>query len=153
MIEKIDKFDKIKVLKGEKMGWHRYTYGNGEEIFFKNLIDKKFFASKCKNCEKLFIPTRIYCEDCFEEINEFVEIKDLPYIYSYTFLFKDLEDNDLKEPEIVVFLKWENVEGGLIHRLKETNFDEVEIGLKCEPVFKEKREGNINDILYFRIKK
>ncbi len=153
MFEKIEKFDKIKIWKGEKPGWHRYTYGNGYEIFFKNLMDKKFVAGKCPSCEKLFIPPRIYCEECFEEINEFVEIKELPYIYSYTFLFKDLEDNDLKEPEIVVFLKWENVEGGIIHRLKEVEIEEISFGIKVEPVFKEKREGNINDILYFRPKR
>lgn len=153
MFEKIDKFDKIRVWKGEKRGWHRYTYGIGYSIFFKNLMNKKFVAGKCDLCGKLFIPPRIYCEECFEEINEFVEIKELPYVYSYTFLFKDLEDNDLKEPEIVVFLKWENIEGGIIHRLKEVEIEEISFGMKVEPVFKEKMEGGINDILYFRPKK
>ncbi len=153
MFEKIEKFDKIRVWKGEIAGWHRYTYGIAGEMFFRKLMEKRFIAGKCPECEIVFIPPRIYCEDCFVEIKEFMEIKDLPRVYSFTFLFKDLEDNLLKEPEIVVFLKWDNVEGGLIHRLKEVNIEDVNFGLVVEPVFKEKPEGNINDILYFRPKK
>jgi len=49
-------------------------------------------------------------------------------------------------------IKIDGADGGLVHKLGEINPEKVKIGMKVEAVFKskEKREGSINDIRYFK---
>jgi len=58
----------------------------------------------------------------------------------------------LKEPTIYALIKIDGADGGLVHKLGEINPEKVKISMKVEAVFKskEKREGSINDIRYFK---
>ena len=67
-------------------------------------------------------------------------------------LYENYDGTARIDPEIVAFVSFGD--GGLIHRLGEIEFEDVEIGMLVEAVFKDpvEREGSILDILYFRPK-
>ncbi|MHB8566303.1 MAG: Zn-ribbon domain-containing OB-fold protein [Nitrososphaerales archaeon] len=121
----------------------KYTAGVAGDRFLHLLKQGKIQASVCKNCGGKFIPPKIYCKDCFVQINDWKEVPaDSGYVYSFT---------EMKGEHIVALVKFIGFEGGLIGRLKLSGRDEPKIGTKVRVVFKPKdsRKGDISDIAYF----
>lgn len=153
MKDKIHKFDDIVAKLGEISVWWRYTQGVVGQRFFRELkLNKKLFGIKCPKCGRVFLPPRMYCDDCFEYTKEWMEINPRGYIDYYTVVYYDLDDNLLEEPQIVAFIRFDGVEGGLIHFVKGVDVEEeIDLfGLEVEPVFREERKGSITDIEYFK---
>ncbi len=151
MKEKIQRFDDLKVWKGEIPTWFRYTAGVAGEQFLRALKEhQKIMGVQCPKCERVFVPPRLYCEECMEYTREWVEISGPGYVETYTVLHRDLEDQPLDPPKIVALITWPGVEGGLIHEIREIDPDEMVFGLPVEPVFKKDPRGSITDIEYFR---
>ena len=129
----------------------QYTYGIAGERFFREIKDNaKITGTKCQKCNLIYVPPRIYCERCFEGLEEWCEIENKGEIYTYTISWVDLDGSRLEEPVILALVKFDGVYGGIVHKVEEVSADDVKIGMKVSAVFKEKREGSILDIKYFK---
>jgi uncharacterized OB-fold protein len=129
----------------------RYSMGIAGERFFREIKDNaRLLATYCPQCDYTYLPPRAYCERCFAELTDWVEVPPLGIVYSYTVLYQDLEEQPLKEPLVVAFVRLPGCDGGLIHLLEGVPPDEVCIGMPVRVVFKRKREGSILDIAGFR---
>jgi len=129
-----------------------YTSGEAGDVFFKKLRDEgKFTASKCRKCGYVFFPPRIYCEFDFSE-TEYVEISGEGCVLAYSVVYYDSDGNRLEKPEIYALIGMDGTDGRIIHLLGEIEPESIEIGMKVEPVLKDRdsREGKITDIVYFR---
>jgi uncharacterized OB-fold protein len=47
-------------------------------------------------------------------------------------------------------VKLDGADTGLAHLISETDYERLRVGLRVQAVFKEKRAGNMLDILYFK---
>lgn len=140
--------------------WHdeipvygQYTFGIAGERFFREIKDNgRIMGAKCAKCDLIYVPPRIYCERCFSELTEWLEISTPGVIHTFTASYVDLDGNRLEEPVIVALVKFDGVYGGLVHHLREVEAAEVSIGMPVEMVLKPKAErtGSILDINYFR---
>lgn len=160
-VDKVTHVDDTKALR-EKLGYRetlpitlygQYTYGITGERFFREIKDNgRFMGALCQTCNLLYLPPRMYCERCFEELREWKEIKNEGEVYTYTISWLDLDGSRLQEPVIVALVKFEGVYGGIVHRIGEVNAQEVNIRMKVVAVFKEQdqREGSILDIKHFK---
>ena len=129
----------------------QYTYGIAGERFFREIKDNaKITGTKCHKCNLIYVPPRIYCERCFEGLEEWCEIENKGEIHTYTISWVDLDGSRLEEPVILALVKFDGVYGGIVHKVEEISADNVKIGMKVSAVFKEKREGSILDIKYFK---
>jgi uncharacterized OB-fold protein len=134
-----------------EIGGYIYTVGEAGERFFKTLKDKGLLvASKCDKCGNKYIPPKTFCENCFSEIKEYVEIEPVGIVETYTILHIDKDNKPISPPIVVAFISFDNIKGGLIHKLK-INTNELKIGIKVRAKLKpeNERKGNINDIEYF----
>lgn len=131
-----------------------YTMGRAGEKFFRAIKDEgKFLGARCDRCDIVYVPPRIYCEQCLSRLEDsYVEVNTRGFVHTYTFCYEDMEGNRFSEPKMVALVYLENADGGLVHFLGEVDPKEVYIGMEVEAVFKpkEERQGNIHDILYFR---
>ena len=126
-----------------------YTLGHGYEKFFQGLKEGKIIASRCSKCGLTYLPPRIYCEECLDEVEEFVEVKQNGFIIGYTIQNIDKDGNELEEKIIWALIGFEGIRGGIFHKLEGIDPDEIYIGMPVKPVFREDRKGSINDIKYF----
>ena len=130
-----------------------YTLGIAGERFFQEMKKSgKIMGAKCGKCGIVYVPPRIYCERCFAKLVDWINLGTKGTVYTYTVAHMDLDGAKLEKPTIYAMIKIDGSDGGLIHKLEGVDSDKVKIGMKVEAVFKpkEKREGSINDIKYFR---
>ena len=130
-----------------------YTVGIAGEKFLRAIKDQgAIMGTVCPTCNLTYLPPMMYCERCFAELEEWVEVGTKGTVYAYTILWVSLEEEPLEEPQILALIRMEGVHGGLVQRLGEVKPEDVEIGLAVEAVFKpqKQREGSILDIEYFK---
>lgn len=130
-----------------------YTLGIAGEIFFREIKENaKIMGAKCKKCNLIYVPPRLFCERCFEKLNEWVEVSKRGMVHTYTVAYIDVDGSKLKEPIVWAMIRIDDVHGGFVHKLGEVNSQDVKIGMRVEAVFedKEKRVGSILDIKYFK---
>jgi uncharacterized OB-fold protein len=133
-----------------------YTLGIAGEKFFTEIKKSgRLLGAKCKSCNKIYVPPRLYCEKCFDKLADWVNVGTKGIVHTFTVAHVNVAGAKLKKPIIFALVKFDDTEGGIIHKLGEVEPDEVETGMSVQAVFKPKtqRTGNINDIKYFKPRK
>lgn len=131
----------------------RYTFGLAGEKFFREILENaRLIGTRCEQCNLSYLPPRIYCERCFSELKEWVNVPTTGVVHSFTLAYVDSEGNRLSQPVPIALVKFEGYYGGLVHRFGEVEPEEVRIGMPVEISFKprDQRVGSILDIQYFR---
>jgi uncharacterized OB-fold protein len=132
-----------------------YTAGAAGQIFFAALRDRGVLvASRCAPCGQVYLPAREFCERCFAELREQVEIPPRGVLRSFTFCYVDPDGTRLEPPEALALAQMEGATTLLLHRLLDVREpSEVEIGSRLEAVIRprSKRIGSILDIEGFRL--
>jgi uncharacterized OB-fold protein len=153
ILKKVDKLHEAIAWEGTMPITSRYTAGIAGERFFREIKDNaRIVGTVCKECDLVYVPARLFCERCFAELDEWVEVPARGSVFTYTVLFRDLDDEPLDEPAVLAYVELEESDGGLIHYLGEVDPEDVEIGMLVEAVFQDaaNRVGSILDIAYFR---
>ncbi len=151
ILEKLENTSQTRLWTDDIPTKYLYTYGVAGERFFREIRDNgRMMAAKCRNCSVLYLPPRLYCEECFGKLEAWTPIKPEGEVYSYTVAHVSLDGKRLKEPKTLAFIQFKGVKGGLIHAL--SNLEKpMRVGMRVQPKFKPKpkRTGSINDIEYF----
>lgn len=153
LINKVSKSRDLKVWEGEFPVQYLYTCGIAGEVFFREIKDNgKLKGLRCHQCGKVYVPPSIYCEECFNRLDEWVDVGNQGHLYSFTRSHLDRVGKRLEEPALLGAVNMDHTEGVLIHRLGEVEFSELKIGMRMEVVFKKpsERKGSILDISHFR---
>ena len=125
--------------------------------FLKGLIDKKLYANKCPECERLQIPPREICGECVVRADEFVEVgpEGKIQVLDITFFASPdpLTGESRETPYVSAHILLDGCKGHetLWHELKPSNIDKARKGDRVRPVWNENRTGSVSDILYFEL--
>src|SRR5437879_10143390 len=136
----------------------RYSWAAGVAIsrFLDELKEGRIVARKCSQCQRILVPPRMYCEQCYRPTDEWVEVNDTGTINTYSVSHVAADASRLKEPLVVAVVDIDGASPGMgiLHLLEEVEPDPVKIhiGMKVKAVWKpkEERQGAITDIKYFR---
>jgi uncharacterized OB-fold protein len=153
LIERIGKVGDAKVWYDDIPIESEYTVGIAGEQFLRALKDRGVITGTlCPNCDLTYVPPSMYCERCFSELDQWVEVAPTGVVETFTVLTRSLDDQPLDELQVLALIRLEGVHGGLVHRLGEIAPEEVEIGMAVEAVLKPagERQGSILDIKHFR---
>ncbi|MEM0482497.1 MAG: Zn-ribbon domain-containing OB-fold protein [Nitrososphaerota archaeon] len=129
--------------------FYEYPAGVALSRFLEGLRLGRLIASKCSECNYKVVPLRAYCPRCYSPIKEYQTIEDVGWIITYTRSFINIEGKPANPPVTWVFVKFDGVEGGLLHILDPSI--NPRIGLRVRPVYREQRIGSILDIKYFTL--
>ncbi|MHB8566302.1 MAG: Zn-ribbon domain-containing OB-fold protein [Nitrososphaerales archaeon] len=133
----------------------KYAWASGVAIsrFLKELKHGRIIARKCNRCNRIMVPPRMFCEDCFRDTNEWVYVKDTGTINTYSIAHVGTDASRLPNPLYVAVI---NIDGaspmmGFLHLLGEVQ-SELKVGMKVQAVWKleAERTGSILDIKYFK---
>ncbi|MEM4281392.1 MAG: zinc ribbon domain-containing protein [Candidatus Caldarchaeum sp.] len=127
--------------------FYEYPAGVALSKFLNGLRQGKLIASRCGECKKSIIPPRAYCTSCLKPVVEYYEVEPVGEVVTYTISHVTLSDGSTVQPTTWVYVKFRDVQGGLMHRLDPVV--KPSAGLRVNPVFNEQRIGSILDIKWF----
>lgn len=125
-----------------------YTSGVAGERFFVTLRDQgRLLAARCAACDLNYLPPRLFCEDCFAELSDFVDVPRDGRVSAVTVAHIDRTGAPLPVPEAWAFVTFPGIQGGLVNRLLVPP-EQARVGLTVRPKLKPKasRVGAITDI-------
>jgi hypothetical protein len=134
----------------------RYAWDAGIAIseYLRGLKRGVILARECRQCRRILVPPRMFCEECFRPTDRWTEAKDTGTVNTFSICYIRWDMVPLKEPEIPAVIEIDGASAGMgfMHKLGEVRPEDVRIGLEIEAVWKpeEEREGSILDIRYFR---
>jgi uncharacterized OB-fold protein len=132
-----------------------YTAGVGGQIFFKALKERgELVGTRCDSCNQVYVPARQFCERCFAELTETVQVKSTGRLKSFTCCYVDHDGKQLRQPRMWALVQLEGASTLFLHRLLGVNDPaQVSIGSEVEIVIKPKtkRTGSVLDIEGFRL--
>ncbi len=137
---------------------YRYSIGKLAVKFFEELKEnKKIMGSKCSKCGKVNFPPRAVCADCMVEmtIDDMVELSPKGTLEGFTVVnypFTDPNTGGMRPfPYGYALFKLDGADTYTMHFINETDYTKMKVGQRVEAVFKEEREGNIGDIMYYKV--
>ena len=134
----------------------RYSWSHGVALgkFFEEMKNGKLVGRRCVGCNRVMIPPRMYCEECFRPTDEWVELRDTGTVVTFSICYVGTDASRLAEPQIpaVIEIDGASKNMGILHLLGEVKPEEVRIGMRVKAVWlpPEQRRGAITDIKYFR---
>ena len=151
-----------KVLTAEWRGKIDYAFDPGVAIgrFLQGMKEGKLLGRKCRQCDRIVIPPRMFCEMCFRRNDEWVELCDTGRINTFSVSYVNWDASRREKPQVPAVIEIDGASPGMgiLHLLGEVGeslkdiLALVKVGLPVQAVWKPpaQREGAITDILYFR---
>lgn len=134
-----------------KYGWDA---GVAISRYLAGLKEGKILGVRCHKCGRTMVPPRIFCEWCFRNIDEWVELKDTGTVNTFSLCYVTWDVKRIKEPQIPAVIEIDGASKGMgiMHLLGEVDPKKVYIGMRVKAVWKEpaEREGAITDIRYWK---
>lgn len=134
----------------------RYSWAAGVAIsrYLEELNEGRIIARKCNNCQRILVPPRMYCEQCYRPTDEWVHIKDTGTVNTFSISHVGTDARRLRTPILVAVVDLDDASPGMgiLHNLGEVEPSKIRIGMKVQAVWKppSEREGAITDIRYFK---
>lgn len=130
---------------------NRYSAGAVGSQFLIEIRDKKrIMGTRCPTCNRVYVPARSICKDCFGQLDEWVEVSDKGTVLTYTVCNQPNPVQPVETPLVYGIIQLDGADTGLVHMLGEVNPEQLRIGMRVQAVFKEQREASILDIKYFK---
>jgi uncharacterized OB-fold protein len=134
---------------------YHYAAGAHATRFFTELRDTgRLFGVKCPACQRVYLPPRPVCGICFEPTSEWVQVSDEGVIVGCTVVNVPFIDPMTGEQRPVPYgfgiIRLDGAATAIYHFLEEKDPARMRVGQRVKAVFRERREGNLLDILHFR---
>ncbi|MEE9401313.1 MAG: Zn-ribbon domain-containing OB-fold protein [Dehalococcoidia bacterium] len=130
---------------------NRYSAGAVGSRFLIEIRDKKrITGTRCPTCNRVYVPARSICKDCFGQLDEWVEVSDKGTVLTYTVCNQPNPVQPVETPLVYGIIQLDGADTGLVHMLGEVDPEQLRIGMRVQAVFKEQREASILDIKYFK---
>ncbi|MEW6264550.1 MAG: Zn-ribbon domain-containing OB-fold protein [Thermodesulfobacteriota bacterium] len=132
----------------------QWSIGRYGSKFLAELRDnKRIVGIRCPRCQKVFVPPRRVCGECFVAMDEIVPLSGEGTIQTFTVLSFGFVDPDTGRQKPVpytwAFIKLDGSDNTFIHYVEETDLNKLKIGLRVRAVFEEDRHGHLLDIKHF----
>jgi uncharacterized OB-fold protein len=131
---------------------YSWTVGSTLSKFYCELRDNgKILGNRCPDCGTVFVPPKVKCINCYQDLVEWVELPGTGTVDAYTVVrYEEPSLHPRKSPFTYGVIKMDGADTGMVHFLGEVDLDAIKVGMRVEAVLEDEREGNIFDIKYFR---
>lgn len=133
----------------------RYAWDTGEAIgrYLAELKQGRLIARSCRECDRVMIPPRMFCERCFRATDDWVYLKATGTVNTFSLCYVSWDVRRLKTPEIPAVIEIDGASPGMgiLHIIRKVKPKQVHVGMRVAAVWKTvgKRTGSIRDIDYW----
>ncbi|MEE8373148.1 MAG: Zn-ribbon domain-containing OB-fold protein [Dehalococcoidia bacterium] len=130
---------------------NRYSAGAVGSRFLIELRDRKrIMGTRCSGCNRVYVPARSICGDCYQQLEDWVEVSDKGTVLTYSVCHEDNGVQPVEAPVVYGIVQLDGADTGFVHMMGEVELEELRIGMRVKAVFREDRMASILDIKYFK---
>ena len=148
--------DKPREIKAEVFVPYEVAVGPTWSKFFDYLKEEKIMGTKCKGCDRIFVPPREFCPRCFEDVDEWVELGQEGVIETWSYATLKFYGQIPDPPFVTVQVRLDGCQSGFFHQIAGfdlSDFEEVnkkiKLGGRVRAVWRKEKHGDIRDLDYF----
>lgn len=128
-----------------------YTAGVlGTKVLTSLRDNKKIMGMRCPGCNRVYVPARSTCKDCFAQLDEWVEVGHKGVVLTYTVVNEPNACQPVEPPLVYGIIQLDGADNGFLHMLGGVEAEHLRVGMRVQAVFNEERKGSILDIKYFK---
>ena len=134
---------------------YRHAAGPHAERFFAGLKESRIQGVRCPSCRRVFIPPRAFCEACFVDTAEWVDVSDTGTVHSMTIQYEGFPGLP-KPPYAVGLVRLDGADTAMLAFLGGVDLTDAEraqrrigVGKRVRAVWSARREGRITDLSHF----
>ena len=147
------KSDKVITFEWRPNAKYAWSAGIAYGRFLDELKEGRIIGRRCSRCERILVPPRMFCEQCFVATDEWVYVKDTGTVNTFSLSYLDADANRIKDPILVAVIDIDGASPGIgiLHLLGNVDPEKIDVGMKVKAVWKpaEEREGSVTDILFW----
>ena len=132
---------------------YAWSVGIAYGRYLEELKNGRIIGRHCRQCDRIIVPPRMFCEQCFRPTDEWVFVKDTGIINTFSLSYLDADANRIKDPICVGVIDIDGASPGIgiLHKLGNVDPKKIHVGMPVRAVWKppEERKGSVTDILYF----
>lgn len=138
--------------------WLPYKFAVGPNFyrFYEGLKEEKILGNKCPKCGKVLVPARTFCPECFDDMDEWVEVSQQGEIVTWILAHKEFFGMPVDPPFVAALIRLEGTDCDLLHLVGGSGLGDPEAmrkklkpGTKVKAVWNEEKKGHMLDIKYF----
>src|SRR5512136_2553900 len=110
--------DVVRIIGDERPRVMRNSYSAGpvRSKFLLSLRDQqKVLATRCPGCGRVFVPARSSCPECFENMEEWVEVSPEGVLETYTIVYKPEPIHVADTPFAIGVIKLGGADTSIVH--------------------------------------
>lgn len=131
---------------------YQWWVGDTGTHFFTTLKqDAKILGSYCSTCGMVFLPPRKVCGRCFNPQMDWRELSDEGLLVTFTVPTLKTDIQPIPHPFAYAIVKLDGADTGFNHLIADFTEGEPAPGARVKAVFRDDRQGNILDIMYFKL--
>jgi uncharacterized OB-fold protein len=133
-----------------------YAVDTGEAMarYLAELKQGRLIARRCRACDRVMIPPRMFCELCFRPTDDWIYLKDTGKVNTFSLCYVSWDVRRLKRPEIPAVIEIDGASAGIgiLHLIRRVKPADVHVGMRVAAVWKRpsRRIGSITDIDYWK---
>ena len=152
-----EKNELLSISSGEAEQPFNWSIGKHGSKFLAEIRDnKKIFGVRCPKCGKVLVPARTFCPECFDDMDEWVEVSQQGEIVTWILAHKEFFGMPVDPPFVAALIRLEGTDCDLLHRVGGLGLGDPEAvrkklkpGTKVKAVWNEEKKGHMLDIKYF----
>jgi uncharacterized OB-fold protein len=132
---------------------YSWTVGRtGSKFFLALRDDGRIMASRCTQCEFVWVPPRLRCPVCFKQIEDadWLEVGPEGTVRHFTIVHYEHSAQPLKPPFAYALIDLDGADVAITHLIYGIDPSGLRSGLRVKPVMENQRQGYILDIAYFK---
>ena len=95
---------------------------------------------KCPKCSKVFVPPRMICAECFEKMEEWVEVGNQGTVIGFTTITHKTPVMPLEPPYSYAIIRLDGADTDTVHLINVGDPKQLKVGMRVEAVLKKNQE-------------
>jgi hypothetical protein len=132
---------------------YEWSAGPAASAHLEGLIDGHLIGRRCTECLQVYFPPRNgVCSRCAAPLGEEVEVGPRGTISTFCVVNVPFLGQTVKIPYVAAQIVLDGADISMQHLIQECEADEVRIGMRVEPVWRDRSEWgpSLENIRYFR---
>lgn len=137
-----------------RLAW-RYASGAAMERFLSGLREGRIEALRCDGCRRVYLPPRPFCGPCRRRMDSWVDVRDEGLLQAWTIMHAPVLDSRTGRPRPLPYamglVLLDGADTTINHYLAGTDGARLAVGQRLRAVWRDDRQGALDDIACFEV--